>query len=194
MSRRRLTIPAQFGIRRRDRPNPTDSRSAVCYAPHTPGAHWGKIGSRRPEITCHDRRHDRPSHLLPRFRRRHRCRQRPGGAIKPLAAATRRPGADADLGGFGALFDLKARGLQATRSWSPPPTASAPSSRSPSRPAGTTPSASTSSPCASTTSLAQGAEPLFFLDYFAMRQARRRGRAHGRSPASPTAAGRPAAP
>ena len=31
-------------------------------------------------------------------------------AIKPLAKATRRPGADADLGGFGALFDLKAAG------------------------------------------------------------------------------------
>ena len=29
-------------------------------------------------------------------------------AIKPLAKATRRPGADAALGGFGALFDLKA--------------------------------------------------------------------------------------
>jgi phosphoribosylformylglycinamidine cyclo-ligase len=32
-------------------------------------------------------------------------------AIKPLAAATRRPGADADLGGFGGLFDLKAAGF-----------------------------------------------------------------------------------
>ena len=31
-------------------------------------------------------------------------------AIKPLARATRRPGADAALGGFGALFDLKAAG------------------------------------------------------------------------------------
>src|SRR5579875_2196515 len=31
-------------------------------------------------------------------------------AIKPLARATRRPGADASLGGFGALFDLKAAG------------------------------------------------------------------------------------
>src|SRR5215469_12406659 len=31
-------------------------------------------------------------------------------AIKPLAKATRRPGADASLGGFGALFDLKAAG------------------------------------------------------------------------------------
>jgi len=33
-------------------------------------------------------------------------------AIKPLARATRRPGADADLGGFGALFDLKAAGFR----------------------------------------------------------------------------------
>ena len=31
-------------------------------------------------------------------------------AIKPLAKATRRPGADASLGGFGALFDLRAAG------------------------------------------------------------------------------------
>lgn len=33
-------------------------------------------------------------------------------AIKPLAKATRRAGADADLGGFGALFDLKAAGFR----------------------------------------------------------------------------------
>lgn len=32
-------------------------------------------------------------------------------AIKPLAASTRRPGAEARLGGFGALFDLKAAGF-----------------------------------------------------------------------------------
>jgi len=32
-------------------------------------------------------------------------------AIKPLAKATRRPGADGSLGGFGALFDLKAAGF-----------------------------------------------------------------------------------
>jgi phosphoribosylformylglycinamidine cyclo-ligase len=32
--------------------------------------------------------------------------------IKPLAKATRRPGAEASLGGFGALFDLKAAGYQ----------------------------------------------------------------------------------
>ena len=33
-------------------------------------------------------------------------------AIKPLAKATRRPGADADLGGFGGLFDLKQAGFK----------------------------------------------------------------------------------
>jgi phosphoribosylformylglycinamidine cyclo-ligase len=32
-------------------------------------------------------------------------------AIAPLARATRRPGADADLGGFGGMFDLKAAGF-----------------------------------------------------------------------------------
>ncbi|RIA56838.1 phosphoribosylformylglycinamidine cyclo-ligase [Dichotomicrobium thermohalophilum] len=32
-------------------------------------------------------------------------------AIKPLAASTARPGADADLGGFGALFDIGAAGF-----------------------------------------------------------------------------------
>ena len=32
-------------------------------------------------------------------------------AIAPLARATRRPGADADLGGFGGVFDLKAAGF-----------------------------------------------------------------------------------
>jgi len=33
-------------------------------------------------------------------------------AIKPLAKSTRRPGAEASLGGFGALFDLKAAGFK----------------------------------------------------------------------------------
>ncbi|MDX1580197.1 MAG: phosphoribosylformylglycinamidine cyclo-ligase, partial [Alphaproteobacteria bacterium] len=32
--------------------------------------------------------------------------------IKPLAAATRRAGSDASLGGFGGFFDLKAAGYQ----------------------------------------------------------------------------------
>src|ERR1700730_15825078 len=31
--------------------------------------------------------------------------------IKPLARATRRPGADAEIGGFGGIFDLKAVGF-----------------------------------------------------------------------------------
>src|SRR3954463_692834 len=33
-------------------------------------------------------------------------------AIAPLARATRRPGADAELGGFGGFFDLKAAGYE----------------------------------------------------------------------------------
>ena len=33
-------------------------------------------------------------------------------AIKPLAKATARPGADAALGGFGGVFDLKATGYR----------------------------------------------------------------------------------
>ena len=32
-------------------------------------------------------------------------------AIAPLARSTRRPGANADLGGFGGFFDLKAAGF-----------------------------------------------------------------------------------
>lgn len=32
--------------------------------------------------------------------------------IKPLAKSTRRPGAEADLGGFGGAFDLKAAGYK----------------------------------------------------------------------------------
>nr|WP_229819390.1 phosphoribosylformylglycinamidine cyclo-ligase [Kordiimonas sediminis] len=32
--------------------------------------------------------------------------------IKPMAASTKRPGSDADLGGFGGLFDLKAAGFK----------------------------------------------------------------------------------
>ena len=33
-------------------------------------------------------------------------------AIKPLVKATCRPGADADIGGFGGVFDLKATGFR----------------------------------------------------------------------------------
>jgi phosphoribosylaminoimidazole synthetase len=87
-------------------------------------------------------------------------------AIKPLARATRRPGADAALGGFGALFDLKAAGYDDPLIVS------------------TTDGVGTKLKIAIETGLhdgigidlvamcvndllAQGAEPLLFLDYFA---------------------------
>jgi len=86
--------------------------------------------------------------------------------IKPLAKATRRPGAEASLGGFGALFDLKAAG------YSDPLLVT------------TTDGVGTKLKLAIETGrhgtvgidlvamcvndlLAQGAEPLMFLDYFA---------------------------
>ena len=87
-------------------------------------------------------------------------------AIKPLAKTTARPGADPELGGFGALFDLKAAG------YADPLLVS------------TTDGAGTKLKVAIETGLhdevgidlvamcvndllAQGAEPLLFLDYFA---------------------------
>jgi phosphoribosylformylglycinamidine cyclo-ligase len=86
--------------------------------------------------------------------------------IKPLAASTRRPGADGSLGGFGGLFDLKAAGF-----------------KDPVLVSGTD-GVGTKLMLAFATGLhetigidlvamcvndvlAQGAEPLFFLDYFA---------------------------
>ena len=86
--------------------------------------------------------------------------------IKPLARATRRPGADAALGGFGALFDLQAAGFSDPRLVT------------------TTDGVGTKLKIAIETGqhdtvgidlvamcvndlLAQGAEPLLFLDYFA---------------------------
>jgi phosphoribosylformylglycinamidine cyclo-ligase len=86
--------------------------------------------------------------------------------IKPLAKSTRRPGAEASLGGFGALFDLKAAGYDAPLLVT------------------TTDGVGTKLKVAIETGihdtvgidlvamcvndlLAQGAEPLMFLDYFA---------------------------
>jgi phosphoribosylformylglycinamidine cyclo-ligase len=87
-------------------------------------------------------------------------------AIKPMSASTRRPGADGSLGGFGGLFDLKAAGF-----------------KDPVLVSGTD-GVGTKLMLAFATGrhetigidlvamcvndvLAQGAEPLFFLDYFA---------------------------
>jgi phosphoribosylformylglycinamidine cyclo-ligase len=87
-------------------------------------------------------------------------------AIKPLAATTRRPGADAALGGFGALFDLKAAGFR-----DPILVAANDGVGTKLKIAIDTGRHATVgidlvAMCVNDL-LAQGAEPLFFLDYFA---------------------------
>ena len=86
--------------------------------------------------------------------------------IKPVVKRTMRQEVLAGIGGFGALVEVPLDRYRG-RCWCRAPTASAPSCASPSTPAATTRSASTSSRCAPTTSSCQGAEPLFFLDYYA---------------------------
>jgi phosphoribosylformylglycinamidine cyclo-ligase len=87
-------------------------------------------------------------------------------SIKPLAKATKRPGADADLGGFGALFDLKRAGFT-----DPILVASNDGVGTKLKIAIETGLHGTIgvdlvAMCVNDL-LAQGAEPLFFLDYFA---------------------------
>jgi phosphoribosylformylglycinamidine cyclo-ligase len=87
-------------------------------------------------------------------------------AIKPLAKATRRPGADADLGGFGAMFDLKRAGFK-----DPILVAANDGVGTKLKIAIETGRHDTIgidlvAMCVNDL-LAQGAEPLFFLDYFA---------------------------
>ncbi len=87
-------------------------------------------------------------------------------AIKPLARATRRPGSDAGLGGFGALFDLKAAGFV-----DPVLVATTDGVGTKLRVAietglHVTVGIDLVAMCANDI-LAQGAEPLLFLDYFA---------------------------
>lgn len=87
-------------------------------------------------------------------------------AIKPMVRATRRPGADAEIGGFGGLFDLKAAGFK-------DPILVAANDG-----VGTKVKIAIESGLLDTIGIdlvamcvndivVQGAEPLFFLDYFA---------------------------
>ena len=87
-------------------------------------------------------------------------------AIKPLAAGTARPGSDAGLGGFGGFFDLKAAG------YSDPVLVAATDG------VGTKLKVAIAAECHETIGIdlvamcvndlvVQGAEPLFFLDYYA---------------------------
>ena len=85
--------------------------------------------------------------------------------IKPLARRTMRPEVLAGIGGFGALCEIPKR--YRSRCWCRAPTASAPSSSS--RSSSTRHDTVGIDLVAMSVNdvLVQGAEPLFFLDYFA---------------------------
>ena len=85
--------------------------------------------------------------------------------IKPFAKRTMRPEVLAGIGGFGALVEIGKR--FASRCWSPAPTASAPSSSSRSRSTRHDTVGIDLVAMSVNDILVQGAEPLFFLDYFA---------------------------
>jgi phosphoribosylformylglycinamidine cyclo-ligase len=86
--------------------------------------------------------------------------------IKPLARATRRPGADAALGGFGALFDLKAAGYDDPLLVSTTDGVGTKLKLAIETGLHDTVGVDLVAMCANDL-LAQGAEPLLFLDYFA---------------------------
>jgi phosphoribosylformylglycinamidine cyclo-ligase len=87
-------------------------------------------------------------------------------AIKPLAKSTVRPGADADLGGFGALFDLKRAGFKDPLLVAANDGVGTKLKIAIDSGAHATIGIDLVAMCVNDL-LAQGAEPLFFLDYFA---------------------------
>ena len=146
-------------------PDPT-GLAPVSAMPRILLGPWGESWERRTRDRHASRRHNRPP-----------ISYRDSGvdidagnalveAIKPLAGSTRRPGAGADLGGFGALFDLKAAGfvdpilVAANDGVGTKLKIAIETGRH------ATIGIDLVAMCVNDL-LAQGAEPLFFLDYFA---------------------------